>query len=115
MVAAAEEVADAVPVVAVADPEDLEVAVTEAIGVEDSIASAVGEEIVEASGVETVVVAWAEVATAVRHFPRTALEVEPPEVPAVIVKTAVDMAAAEPGEAIIDNKMDIKEKRFISK
>ena len=103
---AAEAVADAVPVGAVAVPEDLAAGVTEETGVADLIAPAAVTE--ETNGMEITAVVSEEVVTVV-NLSRKIVTVERlAAVPAVILKTAVRSAeverAAEVVEVIIGNK-----------
>ena len=104
---AAEAVADAVPVGAVAVPEDLAAGVTEETGVADLIAPAAVTE--ETNGMEITAVVSEEVVTVVNLFRKIVTVERLAAAPAVMLKTAVRSAeveeqVAEVVEVIIGNK-----------
>ena len=103
----AEAAADAVPVGAVAVPEDLAAVVTEETGVADLIVPAAVTE--ETNGTEITAVVSEEVVTAVNRFRKIVTVERLAAAPAVILKTAarsaeVEEQVAEVVEVIIGNK-----------
>ena len=112
---AAVAVADAVPVGAVAVPEDLAAGVTEETGVADLIAPAAVTE--ETNGMEITAVVSEEVVTVVNLFRKIVTVERLAAAPAVMLKTAVRSAeveeqVAEVVEVIIGNKTVINFKLF---